>query len=77
MLSHYCSLFGVVGSPALALLALGLTLLANAQAASVLAMAVGISAITAGLEWNAGLKARALNQLFAALVVALLITLLR
>jgi hypothetical protein len=39
-------------------------------------LAIAASAVTAGVEWNAGMKARALNQLIPALVLLLLIVLL-
>lgn len=37
---------------------------------AVIGVAISASAVTAGLEWNAGLKARALNQLFSACLSA-------
>ena len=74
-----------VRSPLLAVLIVlgaGLCLAGMYQAATggssetvvvLIALAVAVSAITAGIEWNAGLKARALNQLFWVLVVLILI----
>ena len=40
---------------------------------ALISLAVAVSSITAGIEWNAGLKARALNQLFWVLVVLIFI----
>lgn len=61
----------VFAGACLGVASLVLALTANPVAPRVLAAALGVSAITAGLEWHAGLKARSLNQLFAALVIAL------
>lgn len=41
-----------------------------------LGVAVCISAIAAGMEWHAGLKARACNQLFAMVVAAIVVGLI-
>jgi len=59
---------GVVTSAVLALVALLLALTKNDVALLMLAVATAASGITAGFEWNAGLRARALNQLFCTVV---------
>lgn len=66
--------FGVaiVAGGFLALTALALAFAGSKHALEVLAGAVGLSAVTAGFEWHAGLKAKALNQLFAVVLAALL-----
>lgn len=66
---------GVLASFLLALCALGLTLTGSHLAWFALSSAAAVSAITAGLEWNAGLHARALNQLFITVIVVIGITL--
>lgn len=62
----------IVASGFLALTALALAVTGSEHALEVLAGAVGISAVTAGLEWHAGLKAKALNQLFTVVLAAIL-----
>ena len=52
----------VVGSFVLVAIALVLTIAASRFAWVALAVGVGASAVTAGLEWNAGLRARSLNR---------------
>lgn len=64
---------GVIASFLLAVIALALTITVNRFALPVLGIGVGVSAITAGFEWNAGLRARSLNQLFATILAAALI----
>lgn len=64
---------GVIGSFLLAVIALVLTIMASPFAWPALAIGVGVSAVTAGLEWNAGLRARSLNQLFVTGLAAVLI----
>lgn len=66
----------VVCSAALAVSALMLAILGLAGSLVTLAIAVALSAVTAGLEWNAGLRARALNQLFTTVIVTLCIAVL-
>ena len=63
---------GVVASPCLLLLAMILAL-SNHQREAIHAYAIGIgiSAVVSGLEWNAGAKTRALNNLFPLAVVAM------
>ncbi|MBN9424734.1 MAG: hypothetical protein BGO63_10470 [Candidatus Accumulibacter sp. 66-26] len=56
----------------LALAALALGVAGSEYAFNILAIAMCISAVTAGMEWHAGLKAIALNQLFTAVLAALL-----
>lgn len=56
----------------LALTALALAVVGSKHALEAFASAVGISAVTAGFEWHAGLKAKALNQLFAVVLAAIL-----
>lgn len=68
---------GIVVSGILGVLALGLQLFGHESALPVLGLCIATSAVTAGLEWHANLKARALNQLFAAVVVTVVICLLR
>lgn len=67
---------GVVASAVLALVALLLALTKNDIAPLMLAVAAAASGITAGFEWNAGLKARALNQLCSTVVVVSVIAML-
>lgn len=63
---------------ALNFVALGFALARHPEEAiDVLCVAIAVSAVTAGMEWNSGLRARALNQLVVVLVVTLAITLLR
>ena len=50
---------GVVVSAFLGLLALGLQLFGQVSALPALGLCVAVSAVTAGLEWHANLKARA------------------
>lgn len=59
---------GVAASAGLASLALLLAATGSTAAMTVLAICVAISSVTAHLEWHAGLRARALNQLFATLL---------
>ena len=40
------------------------------EALNVIAVAVAASAVTAGIEWHAGLRMRAANQLFASVILA-------
>jgi hypothetical protein len=61
---------GVVSSAALAFAAVAMALTGHRQAMLVIGVAIGVSAITTGFEWNAGLRARALNQLFGTVVFA-------
>jgi hypothetical protein len=61
---------GVIMSALLSLVALFLALVHAAFAFPAVGLAVAVSALTAGLEWNAGLKARAANQLFATVLFA-------
>lgn len=61
----------IVLSAILSIASLVFVLASQPAALHVLAAAIGVSAVTAGLEWHAGLKARALNQLTAAGVVAI------
>lgn len=68
---------GVAISAVLGVLALGLQLFSHESALTVLGLCVAVSAVTAGLEWHANLKARALNQLFATLIVTIVVSLLR
>lgn len=63
-LAVLCSAFFSIAS-------LVLSVLNYQNAVYVLAVAVGASAITVGMEWHAQLRARALNQLFAVIVVVL------
>lgn len=58
---------------AMAVCGLMLTVLESQAAMRVTFAAVGASAVTAGMEWNAGLRARALNQLFVTVVFALFV----
>lgn len=60
----------------LAVTAFALALAGAKHAQEVLAGAVGLSAVTAGVEWHAGLKARALNQLFTVVLAAFLFAIL-
>ena len=66
----------IVVSSVLSLTALALAIAGAKHALPVLAGAVGISAVTAGFEWHAGLKAKALNQLFAVVLAAILFSVL-
>lgn len=68
---------GILASAGLGLAALALVLFGLPSALPVLGMCVAASAVTAGLEWHANLKARALNQLFAALVMTGVVCLLK
>ena len=68
---------GVVISALLGVLALGLQFFGHESAMPVLGLCIGVSAVTAGLEWHVNLKARALNQLFVTLVVTAVISLLQ
>lgn len=68
---------GVIISAFLGLLALGLQLFGHESALPALGLCVAVSAVTAGLEWHANLKARALNQLFATLIVTAAVSLLQ
>lgn len=45
-------------------------------ASPILLVAAATSAVTAGVEWNAGMKARALNQLFVAVLAVCLLVVL-
>lgn len=67
---------GVIVSFVFAVIALVLTITASRFAWPALAIGVGVSAVTARLEWNAGLRARSLNQLFATVLATALICLL-
>lgn len=68
---------GIIGSTGLVIVACLMALVGAKQALGVLGLAVGVSAIVAGLEWHAGLKVRALNQLFGTLVASVVIALVR
>lgn len=67
----------IVVSSVLALAALVFSVTDATNALVLLGIAVGISAVAAGLEWHAGLKARAMNQLFAVVLVCCLFGALR
>lgn len=62
----------ILASGGLAITSLTLVIANSEYALEVLASAVGMSAVTAGLEWHVGLKAKALNQLFSAVLASLL-----
>ena len=62
---------GVVWAFILAAAALILVIVKHTGALEVLAVAVAVSAVTSGMEWNAGLRARALNQLLITVLVAI------
>ena len=62
---------GVVAGACLSLASFVLVLLDKQYALDVLALALSVSAVTAGLEWHAGLKANALNQIFSVVLVLL------
>lgn len=66
----------VVVAAMLSLAALVLVLFEHPAALSTLGAAVAVTAVTSGVEWSAGLKARALNQLFAAVVVVAVVSVL-
>ncbi|BBN90684.1 hypothetical protein [Azospira sp. I09] len=68
---------GVVISGVLGVAALGLQLFGHESALPVLGLCIAVSAVTAGLEWHANLKARALNQLFATLIVTAVVSLIQ
>jgi len=51
-----------------ALVALGMVFVGHPSSLLAIGVSVSISAITAGMEWHAGLHARALNQLFATVI---------
>ncbi len=60
---------GVVISAFLALVSIALAVSSSPHAFSLICLAAGTSAIVAGLEWNSGLKARALNHLFMTVII--------
>lgn len=62
----------ILASSFLAITALALAFTGSNHSIEVMAGAVGISAVTAGFEWHAGLKAKALNQLCTVVVASLL-----
>lgn len=55
---------GIIASFLLSVIALVLVLAQSDFGWPVVGLAIAASSVTSGLEWNAGLKARALNQLF-------------
>ena len=59
----------VVVGAILSIASLVFVIASHPAASRILDAAIGVSAFTAGLEWHAGLKARSLNQLYAAVVV--------
>lgn len=67
---------GILSSSFFSFAGFVLAVMHNKNALLLLSIAVGLSAITSGLEWSAGLKARASNQLFVCVLSVLLITLL-
>lgn len=67
---------GIVLSAALGVIALGLILFGQPYGVHVLGLCIAVSAVTAGLEWHFDLKARALNQLFATIVLTIMVSLL-
>lgn len=62
---------GIVIGAALAVLSLILVIVGSEWGLKVLLLAVAVSAVTAGFEWHAGMKARALNQLFMVGIIML------
>ena len=60
---------GVVISAFLALISAGFAISGSPYAFSLICLAAGISAIVAGFEWNVGLRARPLNQLFITAII--------
>lgn len=63
----------VVLSGVLTLSALVMVILNHPRAIQVFALAVGVSAVVAGFEWHAGLRARPLNQLIGTVVISLIL----
>lgn len=61
----------IIACAFLAITALALSIVKSVHAIEILACTIGVSAVTAGVEWHAGLRARALNQLFSVVLVAL------
>lgn len=61
---------GVIGAFAFAIAGLFLAIAAHSQAMNAVLLAIALSSLTAGLEWHAGMRARALNQLFAMVLCA-------
>ncbi len=68
---------GIVISASLGILSLGLLLFGHESAITVLGLSIATSAVTSGLEWHAGLKARALNQIFVTVVLVSSISLFK
>jgi hypothetical protein len=66
----------ILANGILSLSALALAIMGSNRALEVLAIAVGISAITAGFEWHVGLKAKSLNQLFSVVLATLVFSVL-
>lgn len=66
----------VLGTALSALLALGMVLASHPNSFLAIGVSVSMSAITAGMEWHAGLHARALNQLFATVIAVVGISLI-
>jgi hypothetical protein len=64
---------GVISSVFLAAAALLAAVQGSVHASNIVALAVAVSALTAGMEWHAGLRARALNQLFVTVLCACVI----
>lgn len=72
LLAYYRSpllMVAAVATGLLAVAAAGLALAGFPQTVDTLYAGVGTAAITSGLEWNAGLKARAMNHLFLVLIM--------
>ncbi|MBK4736137.1 hypothetical protein [Noviherbaspirillum pedocola] len=72
MFVYYSSpslMVGAVVTVLLAVAAAGLAIAGFSQAMDTIYAGLGVGAITTGLEWNAGLKARSLNHLFLVLLV--------
>jgi hypothetical protein len=61
---------GVIAAFVFAIAGLILAMAGHSQAMNVLLLAIALSAITSGIEWHAGMCARALNQLFAMVLCA-------
>lgn len=58
-----------VATVLLAVAAAGLAIAGFPQAFDTIRASIAAGAVTAGLEWNAGLKARALNHMFMVLLL--------
>lgn len=71
-------LFGAIVTALLTVASVVLTALRYMdEALNVIAVAVAASALTAGIEWHAGLRMRAANQLFASVILASIIVFAR